>query len=142
LQECLVAGDDEALDPKALQTVPPRAYPRLRFALRSAARLLDSSFPIVSIWEANEPRAAAPEIIDLAGGPEFALAHRLSGGARITRLSAGEFALLSTLARAEPLEAALDASLARDPDFDLGVALHRSFELGVFAHVSVSPGCS
>jgi hypothetical protein len=139
LQECLVAENDEAFDPKALQSVPRHAYPRLRFALRRAARLLDSAFPIVRIWEANQPGATAPEIIDLAGGPEFALAHRLSGGTRITRLSAGEFTLLSTLARAEPLEAALDASLARDPDFDLGVALHRSFELGVFAHVSSSP---
>ena len=142
LQECLVAADDEALDPTALQSVPSHAYPRLRFELCRAARLLESAFPIVRIWEANQPGAPAPEIIDLAGGPEFALAHRLSDGARITRLSAGEFALLSTLARAEPLEAALDASLARDPDFDLGVALHRSFELGVFAHVSASPDCS
>jgi hypothetical protein len=95
----------------------------------------------VRIWEANQPGATAPEIIDLAEGPEFALAHRLTGGVRITRLSVGEFALLSTLARAEPLEAALDASLARDPDFDLDVALHRSFELGVFAHVSSSRDC-
>jgi hypothetical protein len=141
-QECLVAEDDEPVDPKALQSVPPRAYPRLRFALRRAARLLESSFPIVCIWEANQPGATAAEIIDLAGGPEFALAHRMTDGARITRLSAGEFALLSTLARAEPLEAALDASLACQPDFDLGVALRRSFELGVFAHVSTSPGCS
>ena len=142
LQECLVAEDDEALDPTALQSVPPHAYPRLRFALRRAARLLESSFPIVRIWEANQPGATAPEVIDLAGGPEFALAHRLNGGVRITRLSAGEFALLSTLARAEPLEAALDASLARDPHFDLGIALRRSFELAVFALVSTSPDCS
>jgi len=139
LQECLVADDDEALQPNALQSVPPQTYPRLRFVLRSAVRLLDSAFPVVRIWEANQPGAAAAELIDLARGPEFALAHRLPGGARITRLSAGEFALLSTLARAEPLEVALDASLAREPDFDLGVALHRSFELGVFAHVSASP---
>ena len=137
LQECLVAEDEEALDPKALQTVPPHTYPHLRFALRRAARLLESVFPIVRIWEANQRGAAAAGIIDLAGGSEFALAHRTTGGARITRLSAGEFALLSGLARAEPLEAALDASLACEPAFDLGVALHRSFELGVFAHLSV-----
>jgi len=141
-QECLVAEDDEAIDPQALQAVPPHAYAGLRFALRKAARLLDSAFPIVHIWEANQPGATAAEIIDLASGPEFVLAHRVSGDARITRLSAGEFALLSTLAKAEPLEAALDASLACEEDFDLGAALHRGFELGVFAQLSSSPNHS
>lgn len=138
MQECLVDEDDEALDPRALQTVPPRAYPRLRLALRRAARLLESPFPIVRIWEANQPQAELAGIIDLAAGPEFALVHRPAGSARITRLSAGEFALLSTLAKAKPLEAALDASLAREANFDLGVALHRAFELGVFAHLTAS----
>ncbi|MBV9724476.1 MAG: putative DNA-binding domain-containing protein, partial [Gammaproteobacteria bacterium] len=103
LQECLVAEDDAAIDPHALQTVPPRAYPRLRLALRRAARLLESPFPIVRIWEANQPEAEPVGTIDLAAGPEFALAHRIAGSARISRLSAGEFALLSRLARAEPL---------------------------------------
>ena len=139
LQECLVAEDDEALDPGALQTVPPHAYPGLRFGLRKAVRLLESAFPIVRIWEANQSASSAAEIIDLGCGPEFVLAHRVTGGARITRLSAGEFALLSTLARGEPLEAAVDASLVCEPGLDLGVALHRGFELGVFAHVSSSP---
>jgi hypothetical protein len=138
LQECLVAEDDEGVDVRALQDAAPCAYPRLRFALRKAARLLASPFPIVRIWEANQPQAEPAGTIDLAAGAEFALAHRLAGGTRITRLSAGEFALLSTLARAEPLEAALDASLVREPDFDLGIALRRAFELGVFARVSSS----
>jgi hypothetical protein len=138
LQECLVAEDDEALEPKALQAVPPHAYSGLRFGLRKAARLLESAFPMARIWEANQPGVAPAEIIDLAAGPEFVLAHRPTGGARITHLSAGEFALLSTLATGQPLEAALDASLACEPRFDLRAALHRSFELGVFAQMSFS----
>jgi len=117
LQECLVAENDETLEPSVLQAVPPHAYCGLRFGLRKAARLLESAFPVVRIWEANQPGATTAEIIDLAAGPEFALA--------------------STLATGLPLEAALDASLACEPRFDLRVALHRSFELGVFAHVSL-----
>jgi hypothetical protein len=137
-QECLVAEDDAALDANALQAVPPHAYPRLRFALRKAARQLASPFPITRIWELNQPGATANEIIDLASGPEFVLVHRVVDGARITRLSAGEFALLSTLAGAAPLEAALDAAVLCEPHFDLTVSLRRSFELGVFARMSFS----
>ena len=138
-QECLVAEDDAALDPQALQAVAPYDYPRLKFALRRAAHLLESAFPIARIWEANQPGHDAADIIDLADGPEFVLVQRVAAGARTTRLSAGEFALLSTLVRAEPLEAALDAALAREAHFDLAAALQRSFELRVFAGMSFSP---
>lgn len=136
-QECLVAEDDQVLDPRGLQALPPHAYGRLHFALRKAARLLESAFPIARIWETNQPGSSAAEIIDLLSGPEFVLVHRVTSGVRTTRLSAGEFALLSTLARAEPLEAALDAALVCEPHFDLAVSLHRSFELGVFARMSL-----
>jgi hypothetical protein len=135
-QECLVAEDDEALDPKALQAVPPHEYVRLQFDLRKAARLQESAFPIMRIWELNQPGDAVAEFIDLASGPEFVLVHRVAGCARTTRLSAGEFALLSGLARAETLGAALDAALLCEPHFDLAVSLQRSFALGVFACVS------
>jgi len=135
-QECLVAEDDEALDPNVLQAVPPHGYPRLHFALRRAARLLESEFPIARIWEVNQRGDTVSEVVDLAGGPEFMLVHRVTGGARITRLSAGEFALLSSLAKAEPLEAALDAAAVREPHFDLAAALRRGFELGAFARMS------
>jgi hypothetical protein len=137
-QECLVAEDDEALDPKALQTVPPNDFARLQFALRKAVRLLQSAYPIGRIWEVNQPGAAAAELIDLASGPEFLLVHRVAAGARTTRLSAGEFALLSTLARSEPLEAALDTAVSCEPHFDLAVSLRRSFELGIFARMCLS----
>ena len=137
-QESLVAEDDEALDPKALQAVPPHGYARLQFALRKAVRLLQSAFPIGRIWEVNQPGVTAAEIIDLASGPEFVLVHRLTAGPRATRLSAGEFALLSTLARSEPLEAALDAAVSSEPHFDLAVSLRRSFELGIFSRMCFS----
>jgi hypothetical protein len=134
-QECLVAEDDATLDPKALQAVPPHRYAGLRFALRKAARLLESVFPIARIWEMNQPGASPEEIIDLASGSESVLLHRVANGARITSLPPGEFVLLSTLARAEPLELALEAALAREPHFDLAPALQRCFELRVFARM-------
>ena len=137
-QECLVAEDDEALDTNALQAVPPHNYARLRFALRKGARLLASPFPITRIWELNQPGVTTQEAIDLASGAEFVLIYRAVGGARITRLSAGEFALLSALASAEPLAAALDAAVLCEPHFDLTVSLRRSFELGLFARISFS----
>ncbi|HEY1872891.1 MAG TPA: hypothetical protein VGG67_00670 [Steroidobacteraceae bacterium] len=137
-QECLVAEDDQALEPQVLRAVPPDVYGCLQFALHRAVRLLESTFPIARIWEVNQPGSTAAEVIDLAAGPEFVLVYRVTGGAGIACLSAGEFALLSALAAGNPLEAALDAGLAREPGFDLTVALHRAFELGVFVRMSLS----
>jgi hypothetical protein len=135
-QECLVAEDDGTLDPKALHAVPPHSYAGLRFALRTSARLLESAFPIARIWEMNQPGASLEESIDLASGPQCVLLHRVATGARLTLLPPGEFALLSTLARTEPLEVALEAALARAPHFDLASALQRCFGLRVFAGIS------
>lgn len=135
-QECLVAEDDQALEPQVLLTVPPHAYGCLQFVLHRAVRLLESPFPIARIWQANQPAGPAAEVIDLASGPEFVLVHRAGGGAGIARLSPGEFALLSALATAKPLEAALDSGFAREPGFDFAAALRRGFDLGVFAHMS------
>jgi hypothetical protein len=141
-QECLVAEDDQALEPQVLQAVLPHAYGCLQFALQRAVRLLASSFPIARIWEVNQPGSAAAEVIALGSGPEFVLVHRVTGDPAIARLSPGEFALLSALAVGEPLETALDAGLAREPGFDLAAALRRGFELGVFARMSLSSDLS
>src|SRR5262249_648567 len=135
-QECLVAEDDEALDPNVLQAVPSHGYPRLHFALRRAARLLESEFPIARIWEVNQLGDTVSEVIDLATGPQSMLGHGGTGGARMPRLSGGEFALLVSLEKAGPLEAALGGAAVREPHFDLAAALRRGFELGVFARMS------
>ena len=138
-QECLVAEESEPLDPAALRAVPLEHYGTLRLSLRSACRLLDSPFPILRIWEANQPESAASELISLDSAPDLLLVCRTTGRLRLHRLEPGHYRLLASFAAGLGLEEALAASLACDPRFDLGAALWRCIEHRVLARMTFHP---
>ena len=133
-QECLIAEDSEPLDPQTLRGIPADAYGELRFTLRPACRLLHSVFPVMRIWEVNQPEAAAEEIVDLRSGPDHLVVMR-SSRLDVCRVPAGDFCLLGKFAEGHNLDSAIEAVLATDSHFDLGTALRRCIALGVLARV-------
>jgi len=135
-QECLVAEDSECLNPQTLRRIPVDAYSNLRFVIRSASRLVDSPFPILRIWEANQSEAAMPDLIDLTTGPDHVVLVRTPAGFNLSRVPAGDFQLLTAFAAGQTLEGALEAALGRDAQFDLGAALRRCIGLGVFGYTT------
>jgi Putative DNA-binding domain len=135
-RECLVAEEWQSLNPRVLRAVPPAAYATLRFRLHPAARLLRSDFPIVRIWEVNQAGCAGEDLVDLDAGADFVLVRRTAKGVDIRRLGPGDFQLLTTLAGGQSLEEALEASLAREPQFHLSAALRRCFELSVLTEMT------
>jgi hypothetical protein len=134
-QQCLVAEDSEPLDPQTLRGVPADAYGELRFTLRPACRLVHSVFPVMRIWEMNQPDAASDQIVDLRGGPDYLVVMR-SLRVECCRVLAGDFRLLTAFSEGHNLGGALEAGLAGDSQFDLEAALRRCFGLGVFAQVT------
>jgi hypothetical protein len=135
-QECLVAEESSALDPRVLRDVPAGAYATLRFRLHPAARLLRSDFPIIRIWEANQPGDAGEELVDLDAGADLVLVRRTAQGMDIRRVRPGDFQLLTALAEGRSLAEALEASIACAPLFDLGAALRRCFEFEVLTEMT------
>jgi hypothetical protein len=134
-QECLVAEDSEPLDPQTLRAIPADAYGGLRFTLRPACRLVHSAFPVMRIWEGNQADAADVKIIDLRSGPDYLVVMR-SSRVELCRVPGADFHLLTAFSRGHTLDGALEAALASDPQFDLGVALRRCIGLGVLAQVT------
>jgi len=53
--ESLLAADAAGLDFEALASVPEDAQPGVRFALHPSVRLVRSAWPVLAIWEANQP---------------------------------------------------------------------------------------
>ena len=135
-QECLVAEDSTCLNPQTLRDIPVGAYSNLRFTIRSACRLVDSPFPILRIWEANQPDAVVPGLIDLSTGPDHVVLVRTPAAFNLSRVPAGDFRLLTAFAAGQRLEDALEAALRRDAQFDLGAALRRCIGLGVFGYTT------
>jgi hypothetical protein len=132
--ESFHAGEASALDAAALAAVAQERQGEIRFRLHPAVRLVASAYPVVSIWEANQPeRDGTPEI---STGAEHVIVRREELAVRLGRVAPAQWRFVAALARGETLEAAVDAA-APDaaPDF-LAPLLARLFAGGVLCGFS------
>jgi hypothetical protein len=135
-QECLIAEKSDPLDPRTLRAVPADVYGRLRFSLRPACRLVHSRFPVLRIWEVNQPEIPSVELVDLSTGPDFLLLIRNNRRMNVRRIEKADYRLLADFAAGKSLEEALELNLGRNATFDLGSALRRCFALGALTEMT------
>ena len=127
--EALMAADAPAFDYRALAGVPEAAQPRLVFCLHPSVRLVRSRWPILSLWEANQPeRDGTPQRDE---GCDDVLVWREGQEVRLALVAPSEAAMLEALAQGAAL-----AEIAR-PDADLETWLRRLTEHGMLAGFSV-----
>jgi hypothetical protein len=123
-----IARDAAAFDTAALARVPAERQGDLRFYLHPSAQLIVSTFPILHIWQANQPGSNAEERVELdEGGDTLLVLRRPSevGGIAIERIPRAEHLLLSLLAAGHSLDEAASRCAAMAPEFDLAAALRR-----------------
>lgn len=94
-----------------------------------AAQLLSSPFPVLRIWQVNQP-GAAEEGVDLDAGGESVLVATRHGEVVLERLSAAECALLQALASGAGLGDAVAAALGQDANFDVAGAIAHHIAAG------------
>jgi hypothetical protein len=136
--ECVGSAPEvHPIEPAALAALPTDRYEDLVFTASPAARLVESRFPILRIWQTNQPDAA-PEQVDLHSGGDLLLVRRRAGELEFVRLAAADFTLARMLSRGTPLGLATDASLATDPDFDLARSLRTLVQAGAFAGITLA----
>lgn len=131
--EAFHAGDALPLDLSRLAE-PAEEHGALCFTLHPTVRLVQSSFPILRIWEVNQPTFVGVIEVDWNAPAEALLIHRdLTDGVTvmIKRLSPAGHAFLSALERHATLEAATASALAEEADFDLQGFLIESVQSGV-----------
>jgi hypothetical protein len=125
-QDVLTAADCAPLDPAALGTVAAQDHPRLVFVPRPALRLVESRYPILKIWRANQPGAdPALPVIGLDAGTRRVLVIRRADHVELRELAQPSHTLLSQFMRGIALEVAADAIA----DTELGPALQQLIAL-------------
>jgi hypothetical protein len=129
------AADAPRLPPEAIATALGGDPGVLRARLHPATRLVASPYPILRIWELNQP-GAEEAIVDLAAGGEHLLLRRIDVEVAIERLTAGGFELLSALARGEPIVDACASALEVEPGCDVGALLQRHLTEGVIVDLT------
>tara|TARA_R110002096_G_scaffold434311_2_gene655463 strand:+ start:2924 stop:3694 length:771 start_codon:yes stop_codon:yes gene_type:complete len=136
-QEVMMAADATSLRPEDIAHIEPARLPDLCLHLHPAVRLVGSTYPILGIWQSNRAGQASVDAIDLGRGGESVLLRRTQCDVELSLLSNSEYALLDACTAGRSLAGALDAALAREPDFDLNDALRRAFTSGIFSGYSL-----
>ena len=134
---------DAVLDALARQTA--NALPGLRLAIEPSCRFVSSAFPLLRIWQVNQPDYTGDLRVDFTSGPDSLRVRRepevdgpegsSSGGVAIERLDAGDFRWLSTLEEGVTLAEAIERARNADAAFDLQAALHRFIGDGSLAGI-------
>jgi hypothetical protein len=118
----------------ALGRVPADAVAAQRFALDPSCRLIRSRFPVMRIWQVHQSAGAGH--VDLDAAPDHLLVRREGDLPSLTRIAPQDFAFLAALAAGADLEAALDAAIAVDGDFDLAETLRAFIADGTISRLA------
>lgn len=131
--------DNAELDPVALAALAADDPARVRLHLQPATRFVGSAYPVLAIWQANQPGAGEDAGASLDDGGVHLLVARAGFEVEFRILGAAEARWLRALAEGRALGAALEAARGVDPAFDLGAALGRHLALGTFRACSPAP---
>ena len=119
----------------ALAVAPPDRLPALRLRLEPSCRLVASPFPILRIWQTNQPGYSGDDRVMLEEGSDALLIRRGDDGISLERLAAGDHAWLAALAAGATIGAAIETAQNADATFDLGVALREQIAAGTIIAV-------
>ena len=121
--------------PAALAVVKPERLPSLRVELDPSCRLLASPYPILRIWQINQPGYQGDDRVMLDEGADALLVRRGPDGVSIERIAPGTSAWLAALQRGATLGASIEAAQDADATFDFGGALREHIAAGTIIAV-------
>ncbi|HSC99207.1 MAG TPA: DUF2063 domain-containing protein, partial [Casimicrobiaceae bacterium] len=119
-----------------LSAVSAARLPAVRLRLAPSCRLIASRYPVLRIWQTNQPDFAGDRRVELTEGAEHVLVRRDAHGVSLERLARGEHAWLSALASDAPLGEAIERAQCVDCAFDLQSTLLAHLVSRTFADVS------
>ena len=130
-----------AIDPVHLAQVPAADQAELRLRIQPSASVIRSPYPILRIWQANQPQAVESEsMMSLDGGRADVLVVQRDLEIEFRLLDAAESRWLCALGDGSSLAVATTRALECDDSFDLAGALVRHLGAGLFVGVSL-PNC-
>lgn len=112
----LHAADDQALAIEAFTRIEPEVLPTCLLILHPSMHLFESSFPVLRIWETNQPDAIV-EQVDLDSGGEAFWILRSGMNLMMHREPLADIHFLRALQEGATLGQAAESAMAIDPGF-------------------------
>jgi hypothetical protein len=108
-EEVLVTREATPIEPAALTQVAPGELGDARLVLQPALRVVESGYPVWSVWRENQPDApGAP--VDLSSGPQWVVVACVDGGLVLHSVPQDHFRFVAGLAAGATLAMAVDES--------------------------------
>ena len=139
VEEVQLDGESERIDLDALSRLDPGRYANVRFSRSKSARLVCSTYPILSIWKTNQSGQEAD--VDLDSGSEQVVVRRHEGSIELNLINPIATSLAAHLDAAETLDGAAQAlasELGDDPNFNLNTALQQLTSSGLLSGFAVN----
>ena len=133
--EAFHAHNGDTMAPGRLARLDGYDAERLRFRLAPATRLIASRYPLLRIWEANQPEHTEVETVRLDQGPDHLLVLRIGLRVEIVALEEAEYVFLDALGSGAELGTACEIASARDAGFDPGGEMARHVRMGTIVDV-------
>lgn len=132
------AAEHAPLAIERLAAIPPEQYGQLQFRLHPSMQLIASDYPILRIWQVNQPEYAGDVAVNLTDGGVQLLVVRRVLEIVVEPLSTGDDTLLRAFAAGQRFEDASAMALVAQPDYDLPAALRRYVASAVITDFSIT----
>lgn len=128
------AADEIVLTPEGVSTVPPEELPEVTFAVHPSLQVLQSAYPVLSIWQAHQP-GQDPETAAIGKEGESVLLFRTDLSVFVHKIEVGGVVFVDALRSGDTLGAAASAALNVQSNFDLSQILHLLLSGGGFSRL-------
>ncbi|MCW8906696.1 MAG: putative DNA-binding domain-containing protein [Sedimenticola sp.] len=132
------AEDAAPLTQHQVAAILPDAFGRVRLVPHPALHCIRSPYPLLRIWESNQP-GAPEQRISLDEGSCNVLVTRPGVEVQLQGISDAEATLLQGLQDGATVEGAVAETLQVDPEFDLAAYLGRHLFDGTFCRIRLDP---
>lgn len=127
------AADAAPAGPESLAQAAEGDVEKLRLRMHPSLVMIASQYPIVTIWEMNQPGRTPHKISQWSG--ETALVSRPLMNVGVEAATPAYAAFVASFAQGETLEEAVCAALSHDEAFDPGAHLARIFASGLVVSI-------
>jgi hypothetical protein len=128
------AADTPVLDVSKLAAIAPDRLGDTVFELAPGAALLQSAYPLLTIWQVNQPGYSGDWEVDWENGETCLLVYRDEYEVAILALERADFEMLGAISSGATLETAFESVAAEHPEFDLQGFLARFVQLRIITN--------
>jgi hypothetical protein len=121
-----------------LAAIPGNEVALQRFALDPSCRFVASDYPVLRIWQLNQPGIGGDGKVEFDVRADRLLVRREAGAVVIEQLAPADFSWLQALAAHADLATALERAVAAEATFDLGTVLRACIANGTIAGLAVA----